>query len=475
MADDSPYLSVVVVSRNDDHGGNPLQRTQLCINSLYEQCNRYMLPTEFIIVDWNPPSDRPGLADVIQWPEDRRFIRARVITVSPDFHRSLAHSDNLPLFQMIGKNVGIRRACGEYVLATNIDILFSDELMEYLSKRPLEHRHSYRADRFDVDSDVLNKPLPEVMPYSQEHVIRVNIKLGTFFSAWMGKAGRIVNSLSECIMRVLGNQVVARIIDFFRKGAWFIFRSMKRGLFFGMHVIHLGIDSGKGIMFSGLNHLRNASINLRKNILPNVSFSPVAAGISGIIWKTMGIFRIIFGSIRKSGRSMVSRFHRRPRIHPERKNTISLMFGMILYRLKLQLVSGFPFVHMNGCGDFTLLSKEDWDSLGGYFEAPIFSWNVDSLFLIDAYYCDIPEVYLHPPKNTFHVEHGAGSGWTPGKGEQLLFERLEKAGTPYFSWEDCLVYAERWRDAKDKIGYLHSLKKMDYGFIEWNLPERCIE
>ena len=130
MSENSPYLSVVVVSRNDDHGGNPLLRTQLCINSLYEQCNRYRLPIELIVVDWNPPLDRPGLADVIQWPEDRRFIRTRVISVPPKFHRKLPHSEDLPLFQMIGKNVGIRRANGEYVLATNIDILFSDELME---------------------------------------------------------------------------------------------------------------------------------------------------------------------------------------------------------------------------------------------------------------------------------------------------------------------------------------------------------
>jgi hypothetical protein len=121
------------------------------------------------------------------------------------------------------------------------------------------------------------------------------------------------------------------------------------------------------------------------------------------------------------------------------------------------------------------MSKADWDSLGGYLEDPIFSWNVDSLFLIDAYNCGIPEVYLQTPKTIYHVEHSAGSGWTPGKGEQLLFERLAKSGIPYISWDDCLVYARQWRETNDKIGYLHRIKRMDYGFLEWDLPERCIE
>ena len=44
-------------------------------------------------------------------------------------HRRLKYADRLPLFQMIAKNVGIRRAKGQFVLATNIDILFSDELI----------------------------------------------------------------------------------------------------------------------------------------------------------------------------------------------------------------------------------------------------------------------------------------------------------------------------------------------------------
>jgi hypothetical protein len=44
--DTPPYLSVVAVSRNDDHGGDPLRRTQLFIDSLAWQVGRYSLSTE---------------------------------------------------------------------------------------------------------------------------------------------------------------------------------------------------------------------------------------------------------------------------------------------------------------------------------------------------------------------------------------------------------------------------------------------
>ena len=50
-------------------------------------------------------------------------------------HGCYAHAEALPLYQMIAKNVGPLRARGEFLLATNIDILFSDELMAFLGRR----------------------------------------------------------------------------------------------------------------------------------------------------------------------------------------------------------------------------------------------------------------------------------------------------------------------------------------------------
>ena len=59
-----PYLSVVVATRNDDHGGDPLKRLQAFVNCFDQQCRRTSLDAEVIVVEWNPPTDRPRVASV---------------------------------------------------------------------------------------------------------------------------------------------------------------------------------------------------------------------------------------------------------------------------------------------------------------------------------------------------------------------------------------------------------------------------
>jgi hypothetical protein len=53
----APYLSVVVTTRNDDHGGDPLKRLQTFVNTFAAQCVRTGLDAEVIVVEWNPPDD----------------------------------------------------------------------------------------------------------------------------------------------------------------------------------------------------------------------------------------------------------------------------------------------------------------------------------------------------------------------------------------------------------------------------------
>ena len=170
----SPLLSVVATSRNDNHGGNLLARMQLFIDGFAEQAQRYGLLVEMIVVDWNPPADRPSLSDALLWRPGEMF-HPQVITVPPQVHSSLANSARLPMYQMIAKNAGIRRARAPYVLATNIDILLSDELFEYLRDR-LKPNAMYRVDRHDVvaplDAPVLPSPATvRSIPPIREHRI----------------------------------------------------------------------------------------------------------------------------------------------------------------------------------------------------------------------------------------------------------------------------------------------------------------
>jgi hypothetical protein len=177
----SPYLSVVVTARNDDHGGNLAPRMQAFVNGLLSQCRRHRVPAELVMVEWNPPPDRPPLAEALDWSAQNEFCAVRIIEVPPALHRRFRYGHALPLYQMIAKNVGIRRARGEFILATNIDILFSDELFEILAARALKPGKMYRADRWDVMAELpADQPIDQQLAWCNSHLLRVNRREGTF-------------------------------------------------------------------------------------------------------------------------------------------------------------------------------------------------------------------------------------------------------------------------------------------------------
>jgi hypothetical protein len=63
------------------------------------------------------------------------------------------------LFEYFGKNVGIRRARGEFILVTNPDIIFSEELIAHLAQHELRADCFTKVDRYDV-----NKAIPTALP-----------------------------------------------------------------------------------------------------------------------------------------------------------------------------------------------------------------------------------------------------------------------------------------------------------------------
>src|SRR5436190_24354104 len=87
----APYLSVVVTTRNDDHGGDPLKRLQAFVNTFAAQCVRTGLDAELIVVEWNPPDDRPRVHQLLRVPSDAPFP-VRVVEVPAAIHETLRHA-----------------------------------------------------------------------------------------------------------------------------------------------------------------------------------------------------------------------------------------------------------------------------------------------------------------------------------------------------------------------------------------------
>jgi len=168
---EQPYLSIVATTRNDNHGGDLLARTQAFLNSVYHQATRTGLLVELIIVEWNPPADRPRLTDVLEVPKDGVPVVLRIITVPAAVHNTYGFSKSLPLYQMTAKNVGIRRAKGEFVLCTNIDILFTDQCFDRFAKKDLMSGNYYRSNRCDVPKKVLEYADPaKQLDYCEKNI-----------------------------------------------------------------------------------------------------------------------------------------------------------------------------------------------------------------------------------------------------------------------------------------------------------------
>ena len=167
----TPYLSIVAGSRNDDHGGNLLHRMQIFIEGVVAGCDTYGIDAELVLVEWNPPPDRPRLREALRWPRSSRCA-VRIIEVPYAVHARFGTGPALPMHQMIAKNAGIRRARGQFVLATNIDIVLSAAVWERLALRDLRADRFYRAERHDVSPDVPEgAPIAQQLDFCRAHVL----------------------------------------------------------------------------------------------------------------------------------------------------------------------------------------------------------------------------------------------------------------------------------------------------------------
>jgi hypothetical protein len=407
-----PYLSVVATTRNDNHGGDLTKRTQAFIDGLAVQATRHRVPVELVLVEWNPPPDRRSLAEEMRWPKSTPFYHARIITVPADIHAAVDPKSRLPLYQMIGKNVGIRRAHAPFILATNIDLLFSDALFQEF-RRGLRSDRVYRADRCDVDASIPpDASIDEALAYAKNHTIRIFKADGIYAN---------------------------------RDGTWVNTSPTARA--HTLSAIRPSLDEATEIV--------------RRRIQASGLFrEPTARRLArGAL--TLAPVLVLLRRVR-------TRLLRR-RARPSRLDEIAKeMFREI--RRTVTHWRKFARLHTNACGDFTLLSRENWFRFGGYPEWVMYSWNIDSIFLLQV---DASRIATHTFSTnacTYHIEHGGG--WTPER-EAALFDGLRARGVGYLSFEDmCNISTEL--DQVRKCRGLKIFNDKNWGLAELDLPETTI-
>ena len=629
----TPYLSLVVTARNDDHGGDLLKRMQAFTDGWIEQSNRYGLPSELIIVEWNPLPGRAPLAEALRWPEGNHYCEVRVLTVPAEVHQRYRHAAVLGLYQMIAKNVGIRRARGNFVLATNIDILFSSELVERLARQDLRPEKMYRMDRLDARSEIPeNAGVEERLAWCGRNLLRVNSRNGSFpvtpdgvpvpgeqdivrpnagiFLAmdwyspesyagtpyrWLPdratlllqapegpEAGELSIDLEPgmgtgygpfllCVTkkdgtllaerRVSGRTTVTvptglqpaeqgalvlhvvggglriqkdprlanvqvrsiawggamplQTVQPRRRLRWWLGHLYRRwrGIELPPPTVHDREEKGlkSGIEFEGgWSHWERLGSGLARWPGERAALTLTASGGAheleldvepgpGAVGRTVTLVlcgadgselarAAIAGRTRlrwqagtpAPGKLTVGIRGDLAEATAGRSEPMLTLHGVEWRAARPGSTTAHAFecvdaedvpvhLHTNGCGDFTLLSREAWFDLRGYPEFDAFSMNIDSVFCWAAHHAGYREEMLNDPMRTYHIEHGRASGWTP-EGEAALYERIAKKRIPWLDYETVIAWA---RDM-NRFGLPILFNNENWGLASDRFAERVI-
>lgn len=109
-------LSAILVSRNDNYGGNLIERATFCINSMIDTFD------EIIYIDWNSPG-QSLMFEIL--PNLLKTGKLKHTQVTPEQAEAMTNYDPnaQKCCEVLARNIGIRRATGDWIISTNIDII----------------------------------------------------------------------------------------------------------------------------------------------------------------------------------------------------------------------------------------------------------------------------------------------------------------------------------------------------------------
>lgn len=133
--------SVVILTKNDNYGGNLSHRAKMCVNSLVENFD------EVVIVDWKTRERKTLLSTFID--EVPHIGKIKSIEVSNDILKEkYPHLYQWNILEAVGRNIGIRRSTGDWIASTNVDIVTTP-----LDLNQLNPNEFYTSSRRDIDEN----------------------------------------------------------------------------------------------------------------------------------------------------------------------------------------------------------------------------------------------------------------------------------------------------------------------------------
>jgi hypothetical protein len=370
---------------------------------------------------------------------------------------------------MIAKNTGIRRARGEFVLATNLDIVFSPELMRFLADRRLERGAMYRMDRYDVANAIPDSAagVDKLLEYCRNHVVRLFAREGTFGSDGeqpdiadagirFGRGWMPVESQDDLRYRWIASD---GLVFFGRPAGTSMAIDAEVGPSQGGEPLQVELVDEAGAVAAAVQ--MDGHCKLRVQFPDSVESGVFTLRVHGRNIPLYPELRLLHLRVR-SLRWEVSR-------------TGSADWGLEVVETEPGLdwaqtlqapvadpsrIRNAAWLHSNANGDFTLLAREDWFRLRAYPEFPIWPVHVDLLFCYAAHHAGMREIVLSDPMRMFHIEHSSGAGWTP-EGEDALNARVRRLQVPVLDFN------------RDLAEWVHRMRRLDapviFNLENWGL------
>jgi len=141
-------ISAIIISRNDNYGGNLLERATYCINSAIDTYD------EVFYIDWNSP-DHSLLYDI----KDNIDFKGNLkhIVISPDVAKILTNNDPdaQKCCEVLARNIGLRRSSGDWLISTNIDIIHPKREDLETKIQNLDPKTFYTLGRRNMEWDMI--------------------------------------------------------------------------------------------------------------------------------------------------------------------------------------------------------------------------------------------------------------------------------------------------------------------------------
>lgn len=262
--------TAVICGRNDNYGGRLIERASFSLNGLLQVFD------EVIYVDWNTDPGKKILSDELNLT-DRSNLK--VITVTSDRVKKIITDDtSQKMCEVLARNIAIRRAKGDIIVSTNIDIIpppkeYLDILMKSLQKDEM-----ITLTRNDIEIDELLKNVkPETLNLNHLPLLFGAKSIQNKIEVPFTRVNRQILEKYPVNTHLTLSSIITGCGDFqvAHKELWYKIRgfeeSMTKRLYNDTNVQYKVIMSGGNVTASNfppiyhLNHERNEDLKFRNS------------------------------------------------------------------------------------------------------------------------------------------------------------------------------------------------------------------